>query len=316
MENETQVNEEQKRRKPYSFIFLIWQSLLIILVIASLAGVVASFKNNLQLDQKFDREIQEIYQKISSAQESSSTTFSELKTQLQKQEAELALLKTTPKEKASFSRMIQLTEIAELIKLANLNLIYSQHTSVARHLLEMATDDITSLNQSDLFPLQRKITTHLLQLEKISENQQASLDKISQLISRIPTLSTVTYAEPNTPVKTPTSRAWKALEKIIIIQRLDESAVPLLPKQRDVIEQTLHLFLQQATSAILQKDQTLYNESLKQAENILEKYFNKNSPDTKSFMKDLSELQQTNIKPSLPNLNDVLTLSEKLINKK
>lgn len=190
--------------------------------------------------------------------------------------------------------------------------------------IQRLTQEIDLLKQTSL-DSQQELTQKITQLQKSFENyslqkneiqnikklklkppldQTALLAKSSDLMGRIKYLPLNTrFSHP--PQEKPTSmpnwkhsleNSWQALQKIIVIRRIDQTMrFPLMPSQRFVLDQNIQWLLLQTQWAILQADPVLYKNSLAQVESWVKNYFDPEAQVTKDFLKDLSKLEEINI---------------------
>jgi uroporphyrin-3 C-methyltransferase len=100
---------------------------------------------------------------------------------------------------------------------------------------------------------------------------------------------------------------WLHIQKVLIIRHDEIAAVPLLSaEQRGLLNLHLHLLLSQTQSALLQRQASIYQYSLKQLQKTIKQYFSMESEDIKQIYSELTELQKINIAPELPDIYGTL----------
>jgi len=118
----------------------------------------------------------------------------------------------------------------------------------------------------------------------------------------------------NKPVEGP---AWQQrlidsliqFKDIIKIQRHEKPIEPLLSDIELLLEtERLKLMLEQARLALLQRDQTIYDLTLKNALQSLSEYFKGEDPEVQSAVKSLKEFSNVLLNPQLPTLNSLKML--------
>jgi uroporphyrin-3 C-methyltransferase len=104
------------------------------------------------------------------------------------------------------------------------------------------------------------------------------------------------------------NRALDKFEKLIIIRHRDEPIEPLLsPEQAFFLRQNLHLMLEQAQVALLQRKQQPFDSSLSRAREWIATYFDSKDATTTALLEGLAELSTINVAPELPDISASLT---------
>lgn len=147
------------------------------------------------------------------------------------------------------------------------------------------------------------------------------LAKIQQLSDEIPTLPI-----PSKPIATPAAaasaantsseplwrRAWTSIKNVVVIrpsQETDAAGEGLsLEQSRQTLNDNLYMALQQTQWALLKKDDKLFHWELTQVTDTIQKngaLIDLNDAKTTAFLQDLTNLQQQNLNPTLPDLHPV-----------
>jgi len=104
------------------------------------------------------------------------------------------------------------------------------------------------------------------------------------------------------------------VKQLIIIRRLDEPVAPLLaPEQIYYLKQNLRLMLEQTELALLDRNQQMYEHSLKKAEEWVQTYFLASRDDTALILSTLKNLKEKEINPYLPDISQSLALMKKRV---
>lgn len=148
------------------------------------------------------------------------------------------------------------------------------------------------------------------------------LAKIQQLSDDIPTLpipskptipSTTTASATQTAPEEPLwRRVWTSIKNVVVIRPSQETDVTgeglSLEQSRQTLNDNLYLTLQQTQWALLKKDNKLFHWELTQITDTIQKngaLIDLNDAKTTACLQDLSDLQQQNLNPTLPDLHPV-----------
>lgn len=156
------------------------------------------------------------------------------------------------------------------------------------------------------------------------------LAKIQQLSDEIPTLPA-----PSKPTVTPAAeasaanitfeplwrRAWTSIKNVVIIrpsQETDAAGEGLtLEQSRQTLNDNLYMALQQTQWALLKKDDKLFHWELTQVTDIIQKngtLIDLNDAKTTACLQDITDLQQQNLNPALPDLHPICQQLKTYIN--
>lgn len=213
-----------------------------------------------------------------------------------------------------------LDEAEYLLRVAMLNQQYVRNIPAAVTLVKAADERLAKLHQEEFNPVRQQLAQDLLQLRAAEKvDTTGILGQLQSLSVTVPQLkvkkpeSIAAHAAEKTDAKTTWRQSLNitmhALEKVVVVRH---STSPLLAvsseEQRMVLNQNLQLILQKAQLGLLAHDATLYKDSLKQAQQWMKQYFVDTDTLTKTVLEKLSELQQKNIHPQLPDIEKALTL--------
>ncbi len=158
---------------------------------------------------------------------------------------------------------------------------------------------------------------------------QAVNHQLSTLISQAPDLPVVrpgtTQAktteppEPKADLSTlqgwrqAAGRAWDrfthSIAQLVVIQRRDQTPPLVKPDERPLVHQNLILRLEQARLAAAQANGELYNQSLNEAKQWLETYFEPQAAPVQQALATIRQLSSVNVAPALPTLDELKGLA-------
>ncbi|MEJ2680504.1 MAG: uroporphyrinogen-III C-methyltransferase [Gammaproteobacteria bacterium] len=92
-------------------------------------------------------------------------------------------------------------------------------------------------------------------------------------------------------------------ERLVRIHQLDSNTLPLTISQRDYLVKTLNLTLEQAKSAAIRQDQTVYNAAIDEVTQAIQTELSQHLETLSNVLSTLSSLRQLSLRPELPQLN-------------
>lgn len=223
-----------------------------------------------------------------------------------------------------------LAEAEYLLRVANQRLLIEKDIRGALAALK-AGDDV--LNESDdigVYPVRERLAKEILALKGIADvdrtglylTLEAAIDSVNQLtddaLVNEQAPGFVTRAdealgdEPGGEagmLSQGWSRVKSTLADVIVVRRLDEPVKPLLsPDQSAYARLNLQLMLEEAEMAVLRGHQELYQRALIKAGNAISDWYDNSNPQVAALTETLSDLQDRNIDPSLPDISRSLEL--------
>lgn len=221
----------------------------------------------------------------------------------------------------------QLDTANYLVHLAQYHLLYSHDISSALALLRTADqylekrsesepDKVRTLLAKDITLLQAIPTIdkpHLLkQLDALQEQIAKLKINIPSTTARAPVKATDTTA----PLII-FEKIMKELNRLVVIHRAeetDEFMNPVLSLQQQIyLQKKVQLALQQAQWCVLQNQQMLYQQSLLQAKQWIQRYFS--HQEIQAIIKTIDDLQTTNLQPEMPDLSMTVQAMQELISR-
>ena len=259
------------------------------------------------LAQTFERSVQRSNARIDALRQQLSNQQSQMET----------LLKNSP----NHSQRWRVENGLLMVRLAHYQLNVFHNIPVAIRLLNASLSELHSLNGNTAFRVKQSLTHYLNQLKTYPNLDQESL--IHQLNSLSLQIDQLTISAPSIKKKTMApapvfhhnapnwqhhlEKTWHEFKSMIVIRHLDHPVTPLTaPNQQAYLLQHLHLQLQQAQWAILNRNQVLYLDALNQFETQLTNYFVVNTAVARHLQSMLLTLKKINVAPEVPDLAPIL----------
>ncbi|WP_086934197.1 uroporphyrinogen-III C-methyltransferase [Agarilytica rhodophyticola] len=228
-----------------------------------------------------------------------------------------------------------LAEAQYLLKLANQRVRIERSADGADALLSEADAILRDMDNPDLFSLRRAIAKDLASLrlhKKIdTEGIYLSLVALSEQIEKLSiraqwqenkeqiTQALPTESDEKLSIGQKLKRSWnnlvKQFNRYYRITNHDESSKPkpmLAPSDVHYLKQNLRLMLERAQLALLREQQDIYRQSLQQADNLIQQYFNL-TPQVLSFREEINKLEDKEVVAELPNIQGSLELLHEYI---
>lgn len=294
---------------------------MIALIIALIAGAVVYLtwqqQSNLQSNLQ-DKRVQSQAQ-ITALQEQVSNQ--------QKQMASLQLtLNNLQKQTVMSKQYQQLSQIAYLVNLANLNLSIGHDPKSAEIILNTSLQKIAELNDPALFTIKKSLNDDLVAIKKAQivnpEDLVLRIDALNQKILALTILPDMQLKAPGDTAQTDKNLPWYKrfwqglanLKDLFVIRKLDKPIAPLIsPQQEAFLKQNIQTKLMLAEWAVLHQQPQLYQNSLNTVKSWLNDYFH-DPKTTAEAQQEIAALLQLNVKPTLPDLSNSLSLISQMIN--
>ncbi|MBY4676910.1 uroporphyrinogen-III C-methyltransferase [Marinobacterium arenosum] len=220
-----------------------------------------------------------------------------------------------------------LAEVEYLLRLANQRILMENTPSGALQLLKSAdkilaeTDDVTIYDvrkalAADIAALEAvpSIDTEGLFLKLDAMNHQVDALRVTPVNDQHQLPEMLEQINPETVeaswasgLKEAWASAMDKLGKLVVIQHRDEPVEPLLsPDQTYYLQQNLHLMLEQAQLALLQRKQPAYDSALNKAEQWISTYFEADDGTTQALLRGVRELKPVQVAPELPDISGSL----------
>ncbi len=217
-----------------------------------------------------------------------------------------------------------LAEAEYYLRIANSLLNLAGNAELAEVALGMANDRLTAIGNPALDNVRQAITDEITALGLTAapdvENSAMLLSSLARLVDSLP-LKTVDGnligdgAPATPPDEQPGAmgRAWNAVKEAVggavtITPPGDDNAPLLVPGTEPLIRANLSLQLQAARLALLKGEQTLFEQSLDDAADWLEQYFDGASLQVRSAEATLSEIRESAVTGDFPDISESLRL--------
>ncbi|WP_419533816.1 uroporphyrinogen-III C-methyltransferase [Endozoicomonas sp.] len=228
----------------------------------------------------------------------------------------------------------RVAEIEYLIRLANQRLLTVNDVTGALELMASAEQILGQLDDYTLFPVREALaedmavlkSTAILNQESIWLRLQAISDLIPDLVilddSHIANVATAlkpgsTVTDGTNP---PAERTWQETIQAMLLdtwhrftslfrintQREQPIEVLLAPEQDQLIRQKILLLIEQSKLALITGQQSIYQNSLKQTRDWLNRYFMLGGEVSNQLVTELADLEGLSVTPKVPSIHRAL----------
>ncbi len=322
-QGQTPQTATKTQRRPISVSHLLSSFALLI----SLACLVVILRHNGQqnvelkkLERRVNNQSSELIAKNQSSQDEQQQSLKTIQSQLeayQKQTSHLGQeLRNVSKHNRQSDKEWQLNRANYLLSLAQLSAHFEQSPNQATILLEASDSIIKELKDPRFLPLRQTLSNEITALKATptidKEGILATLNSLQQSANKleIKKRTGIKISEEEKAGGDQSDSGWHQalkksfdkLSKLIIIRRnSDLNTKVISPTERGLLVEQLRLSLQKAQWALLYRDKAIYQFSINQALSLLDNYFEANSL-SMSVSTTLEKLKQTNVSPSIPNI--------------
>lgn len=312
----TSMSDQISDKKPRKFTFTLLAAVLALLIAVALTVTLFIYSHNLSfLLNTISNNNKLLHRQMQQLQGIQVTLLNRLNDQGQQ------LAKNQQLESGNQKAWI-LAEVNYLVRLANYNLSYGRDVPAAIALLQTADQRLAQLNAPALNQIRQQLANNITSLQAAGKLDMVGiLAKISALqlqVKQLPLIAPPTFAAAATNKTTDSDKTqpvWRrafdhslaTLKELVIVRHHQQPIEPLLDSEQFMyLHQNLQLQLQQAQWAVLHGQQDVYQNSLQQAADWVEKYFASASPQTTAFIQTINQLQKINIQPALPDMTALL----------
>lgn len=237
-----------------------------------------------------------------------------------------AMQQVTAQQQASRKDWL-LAEVEYLLRLANQRVLMEKTADGALKLLKSADNILKETDDVTIYEVRKALAADIAALEAVPKTDTEGVFlKLGALNAQVNQLKLVPVSEqreipellkeltPDTVSESWTAgmkASWnKALDKLnslIVIQHRDEKIEPLLsPRETFYLQQNLHLMLEQAQMALLQRKQSAYDSSLSKAQQWTGEFFNPKDATTQALIRGIEELKAVQVSPEMPDISGSL----------
>lgn len=208
---------------------------------------------------------------------------------------------------------LQLSAAAYLVKLANDQLIFNKNVPQAIKLLQAADAQFAKFNMIDLLMVRQALAADVVALQSVVVVDTAGLyARLIALDTQLENLPVPDQFKPSVTLPAEVAdvawwrrglqNTWHALQQVVVIRKGAQNHLPfVLPEQRVLLIQNLHLALTQAEWGLLHQQTEIYRLSLQQAIHWIKQYAVQDSSMTQQLITRLTELMQIEVNPPIPD---------------
>ncbi len=220
-----------------------------------------------------------------------------------------------------------LAEVEYLLRLANQRVLMEKTSDGALTLMKSADKLLKETDDVSIYEVRKAVAADIAALEAVPVvDTEGVFLKLGAMNAQVDKLRLIPLAEKRelpellkeiTPdsvsetwtagLKANWNKAMDKLSSLVVIQHRDEKIEPLLsPKETFYLKQNLHMMLEQAQMALLQREQGAYDNSLNKAQKWAAEYFDKKDAATQAIVRGLEELKPVKVAPEVPEITGSL----------
>jgi uroporphyrin-3 C-methyltransferase len=250
---------------------------------------------------------------------------------LQKNGLELDKQITALKQMQHQSNDDALYKVRAYLELAQMNAYTGAPISEISALLTQADKQLMDMHETRLLEVRRVLDREMAKVKAIEAIDYVGLlnqlDAAQHLVDALQTKRIPEKGSSQTPTVTVNTSMsdWRArlkdsiniLKKLVVVRRVDEQIQPLMtPSLAALLRANIQLTLQETQFALVQRNESLYQLTLKQALEKISQFFDPLESNTLSLTRQLETLQQTNITQEKLTLGQALFILNQLIDAK
>lgn len=298
--------------------------LILILFITSAAGLYWLWENqnkNLIQQQTKTQNINEKISQLNQQQQDVSTqNINQIKNLQTFQETLRTNLTKIVQNNQYFRNDWLLSEAEYLIQLANYRLLLEKDVTTAIVALKAADTRLAELSEPGLLKIREMLKNDIQALNNVQLVDLAGLSititALSNNIENLPLLTPDPKTHKITQTETATNSSevkniqqlpaaiWEDIKSLIIVRNHQKPVKPLLaPEQHFFLAQNLALLFEQTRLALLNRNNSIYQERLKATTTWIKQYFDLEHNITRNMLASIDSLQKFNINPSLPDIS-------------
>lgn len=222
-----------------------------------------------------------------------------------------------------------LAEVVQAITLAVQQLQFAGNVEMALMALEDAEARLANAAQPQFATLRSLLIRDIARLKSMPGADITGLafkiESVAAVAGELPLAfeqRPQAVATPASPAASPVSSAywralatdlWNELHQLIRIERIERNEPVLLsPGQGVFLRENLKLRLLGARLALLQRDGKTFHEDLRQAQEMLERYFDQRAKPVAAALATVKTLAATDVGLNLPSLNETLSVANGL----
>lgn len=250
-----------------------------------------------------------------------SARISQLEQKLAESRNQQEALQTLYYELANTREERLITEIEQLMTIANQQLQLAGNIKPALLALQTADSRLQEIDTPQVIQLRKALSQDIQRLQSLPlvdvVGMSVKLENLAENVSGLPLVSD-RHPQPES-AQAPDWEAsswqklayevWQDIKNIIRLERIDRPEPPLLaPEQNYFLRENIKLRLLSARIALLQHDEMTYRADLRAAEKWLLDHFDMRESSSKLMLSTIRQLSADNIIIEVPDINETLTL--------
>jgi len=320
------VNKSPKKPLPW------FKTILLLLLIAALAGSAwfgwMQWQQRMILEDQIQRGLATLDAKVERQQQAVSNAGQGQSREIEQLQKQLYSLRLVTNRQAEQILILGsatrgdwlLAEAAYLVRLANQRLQVERSVDNPLAILETVDNIFVQINDPELLAVRNALAVDIAALrmtEKVDrEGIYLELQAISSALETLAILES--HADPEAlqaaqavgSAKQAPSSLAETLERftekfgnLIVLQKREQPIEPLLSgAEQTMVRQNLYLLLEQAQSALLREEQSIYSSNLSKAEMLLRRYFQLNS-ESEATIARLQSLTDQAVSQTVPDIS-------------
>lgn len=314
IETETPIIKKPRKKMPWTTIGILVSTFAVIVLLFSVSMVMRHLLNVdralLAMQTETETKFQALQNQVMQNEEQFRNVI-DVKERFDKLQTTVNELQQTQK---SNNDQWVVSEAFYLIKLANMNALYTHNIPQAITLLQLADQALVKVSNPKLVQVRMALANDITHLQGIPvvdmDGIYARLTALQKEINQLPLINQPVANElalPATDANLPwwkrgLQNTWGTLQKLVVVRYNDANSLPLLPEQRIILYQNCHAEIAEAIWALLHGEQDIYLSSLEQFETWVKTYFVKDAPLTQAVLMQIADLQKTEIRPATPTI--------------
>jgi len=211
-----------------------------------------------------------------------------------------------------------LADVEQAINIANQQLQLAGNAEAALLALQSADAQLARIERAHFMPLRKALNRDIDRLKALPavdvpgmtlkiEGMLAGIDHLPLAFEKKPAAAKPAPVAPGGMLPAMWAEVWHEIRQLVRIERLDRPDPGLLaPNQVVFLRENLKLRLLDARLALLQRDERVFREDIRQARTWVEKYFDPAAPLTQSALDTLAQLGDAKVSIQLPVLTESL----------
>jgi uroporphyrin-3 C-methyltransferase len=218
-----------------------------------------------------------------------------------------------------------LSEVEQTLQIASQQLYLAGNVSSALAALQEIDARLGRADRVELAPLRKSIEHDIDQLKAVPNldvpGLTLRLDDVIDSVDSMPLRSEEKKTEEGSSSAPPAgawwervaASAWGEVKSLVRIQRIDVNDSRLLaPEQAYFLRENLKLRLLHARVALLQRNEAVFRSDIKQARDMIQRYFDPEAKSVESAAEALAKLDSATLQVELPSLSDSLNMVRRL----